>query len=356
MDDTGAAEAAAATAAAVPASETSLATLLAAMQQMQLQIKGLEAKTVQAEAKAAQAETEVAEVKAKAAQAEAEVAEVKAKAAQAEAEAAEAKAKAAQAEATAAYTSERVLPFSELLFRRTFRYSASNLGSARSTKFKEALLTADGRNPTTERARCYLLDMELPRHLVIGAHLFKREWSDVAKMLLDIDSVDDARNGLLLYKPLEWAFDTGRLMVVAASGEFVVRLLDPAIREVALHDKATQLLHKSEVEQAKLLGTLTRDYPLPKERSTFGALHDTRARLVLPCGLRPWRRCLCFHAHVVRQQAVRLQWIATKDEAPFEDFWSEGSDVMEHVRHWLEDSALLSLSEGSDDAASSTPS
>ena len=349
MDDTGAVEAAAATAAAVPASETSLATLLAAMQQMQLQIDGLQAKTVQAEAEAAEAQ-------AKAAQTEAEVAEVKAKAAQAEAEAAEAKAKAAQAEATAAYTSERVLPLSELLFRRTFRYSTSNLGSARSTKFKEALLTADGRNPTTERARCYLLNVELPRHLVIGAHLFKREWSDVAKTLLDIDSVDDARNGLLLYKPLKWAFDTGRLMVVAESGEFIVRLLDPAIREVALHAKATQLLHKSEVEQATLLGTLTRDYPLPEEHSTFGALHDARARLVLPCGLRPWRRCLCFHAHVVRQEAVRMHWIATKDEAPFEDFWSEDSDAMERVRHWLEHSVLLSLSEGSDDAASRTAS
>ena len=314
------------------------------MQQMQLQIDGLQARLT------AQTEAQAAAAKAKAAQTEAEAAAAKAKAAQAEAEA-----KAAQAEATAAYTSERVLLI-DLLFRRTFRYSTSNLGSARSTKFKEALLKADGRNPTTERARCYLLDVELPRHLVIGAHLFKREWSDMAKMLLDIDSVDDARNGLLLYKPLEWAFNTGRLMVVAESGEFIVRLLDPAIREVALHAKATQLLHKSGVEQATLLGTLTRDYPLPDELSTFGALHDARARLVLPCGLRPWRRCLCFHAHVVRHQAVRMQWIATEDEAPFEDFWSEESDAMERVRHWLEHSMLLSLSEGSDDAASRTAS
>jgi hypothetical protein len=38
--------------------------------------------------------------------------------------------------------------------------------------------------------------------------------------------------------------------------------------------------------------------------------------------------------------------IASKEDAPFEDFWSEDSDVMERVRHWLERSGpLLSLSE-----------
>ena len=195
--------------------------------------------------------------------------------------------------------------------------------------------------------------MELPRHLVVGAHLLKHEWSDLAKMLLGIDSVDDARNGLLLYKPLEWAFATGRLMVVLESGQFVVRLLDPGIREVSLHAKAVQLTHKSEADQATLLATLTRDVPLPDARSTFGALHDARAGLVLPSGFQPWRRCLCFHAHVMRQQAVRLQWIPTADDAPFEDFWSEGSDAMERVWHWLEHSAPLdSLSEGSEGASS----
>ena len=142
---------------------------------------------------------------------------------------------------------------------------------------KEALLQSDGRTAGCARARCYLLDVELPRHLVVGAHLFKHEWSDLAKMLLGIDSVDDARNGLLLYKPLEWAFATGRLMVVLESGQFVVRLLDPGIREVSLHAKAVQLTHKSEADQATLLATLTRDVPLPDARSTFGALHDARA-------------------------------------------------------------------------------
>ena len=342
MEETGAAAGAGPAAAAVPAPVTSFATLQHDLHLLKLQLDGVLAETAEAKAMAAKAEAEATEAKAKAAQAEAEAAEAK---------------------AAAAYTSERVLPLSEILFSRTFRYTSSNLGSTRSTKFKEALLKADGRNPKSELARCYLLDAELPRHLVIGAHLFKHEWADLAKKLLDIDSVNDVRNGLLLYKPLEWAFDTGRLMVVAESGEFIVRLLDPAIREVSLHAKAAQMVHKSEEEQKTLLLMLTRDHPLPEKRRTFGELHDTRARLVLPSGFRPWRRCLCFHAHVVRQQALRFQWIATLDDAPFEDFWSEGSDAMERVRHWLEHSVPPALppSEGisrasSENTASDVPS
>jgi hypothetical protein len=250
---------------------------------------------------------------------------------------------------------EQMLPLSLKLFQRTFRYSDSNLGSTRSTTFKAQLLDADGRDAGSASARCYLLDVELPRHLVIGAHLFKHEWSFVAKEVLDIDDVDDIRNGLLLYKPLEWAFDTGRLTFVLDAGAFIVRVLDPSIRELSLHAKAAQLLCKSPEQRAQQLATLQRDWPLPEALSTFGALHDAPARLALPTGFCPWRRCLCFHAHVARQQAVRNGWIATEADAPFDDFWSEGSDVAERVQHWLDHAVapLCSVSEhNSGDVAS----
>ena len=118
------------------------------------------------------------------------------------------------------------------------------------------MLKADSRDADATRARCYALN-ELPRHLVVAAHVFKHEWSTLAKACLDIDDVDDIRNGLLLYRPLEWAFDTGRLMFVAESGAFVLRLLDPAIREVSLHAKAAQLWRKHAEQQAEVLNTLT---------------------------------------------------------------------------------------------------
>ena len=94
-----------------------------------------------------------------------------------------------------------MVPLSMKLFQHTFRYySDSNIGSARSTVFKAHLLEADGRDARCALARCYLLDVELPRSLVIGEHLFKHKRSFLSKEILDIDDVDDPRNGLLLYK------------------------------------------------------------------------------------------------------------------------------------------------------------
>ncbi len=250
----------------------------------------------------------------------------------------------------------RMLPLGVKMFQRTFRYSDSNLCSIRSTAFKAQLLLADGRVARCATARCYVLDVELPRHLVIGAHVFKHEWAYLAKDVLDIDDVDDVRNGLLLYRPLEWAFDTGRLVFVLDAGALVLRVLDPAIRELSLHAKAAQLLCKAPEQQAAELATLESKWRLPEARSTFGALHETRARLLPPAGVSPWRRCLCFHAHVARREAVRVGWIATEDDAPFDDYWSwsEESEAAARVRHWLEHSAqpLHPVSEDSADTTS----
>ena len=56
--------------------------------------------------------------------------------------------------------------------------------------------------------------------------------------------------------------------------------------------------------------------------------------LVLPFGFMPWRRCLCFHAHMARDQAARLAlgWLPPFE---FEDFWSDGTSGVEKVQLWL---------------------
>lgn len=100
------------------------------------------------------------------------------------------------------------------------------------------------------------------------------------------------------------------------------------------------------------------NWPLPEARNTFGALHETRTRLLPPAGVSPWRRCLCYHAHVARREAVRVGWIATEEDSPFDDYWSwsEESEAAARVRHWLEHAAqpLHAVSEDSADTASGT--
>ena len=56
---------------------------------------------------------------------------------------------------------------------------------------------------------CLLTNDVLPKQTVIGAHLFKHEWKERTD-IIGIDDIDDTRNGLPLWRPIEWAFDTSR--------------------------------------------------------------------------------------------------------------------------------------------------
>jgi HNH endonuclease len=49
--------------------------------------------------------------------------------------------------------------------------------------------------------------------------------------LAGIEDIDDPRNGLLLFKPVEWGFDTSRLYFKQdEAGKFCLHVLDPALR------------------------------------------------------------------------------------------------------------------------------
>ena len=56
---------------------------------------------------------------------------------------------------------------------------------------------------------CLLTDAVLPKQTVVGAHLFKHKWKDRSHVI-GIEDIDDTRNGLPVWKPVEWAFDTSR--------------------------------------------------------------------------------------------------------------------------------------------------
>lgn len=60
-----------------------------------------------------------------------------------------------------------------------------------------------------ENSWCLLTNALLPKQTVIGAHLFKHEWKERIHVI-GIEDIDDTRNGLPLWKPVEWAFDSSR--------------------------------------------------------------------------------------------------------------------------------------------------
>ena len=51
----------------------------------------------------------------------------------------------------------------------------------------------------------------LPSKTVIAAHLYKSSWAVFVELALGFSDIDDVRNGLLLWKPIEHAFDTAQM-------------------------------------------------------------------------------------------------------------------------------------------------
>ena len=221
------------------------------------------------------------------------------------------------------HLSRIALPLLGALIQRNVRYSDSKRHSKVSSTLKKKLTALE--DAPHGKLRCMLLNELLPYSSVTAAHLLKREWDYLSRQLADVDDVDDARNGLLLYKPLEWAFDTSRLAFTwdGDRSSFVAHVLDPNILDVRLVDKAqAELKERYKIGDEAILGD-----------RCFRDVHGSA--LVLPHAFSPWRRCLCFHAHTARDEALRQSWLTSGDDFQFEDFWSEGVSGIEKVRLWL---------------------
>jgi len=91
---------------------------------------------------------------------------------------------------------------------------------------------------------CLILDCDIPRDSLVVGHIFKHEWAAVSQRIMNFD-INDTRNGLPVFKPIEDAFDTLRLCIIVeetvAAEKFIVKVLDPSLLDVLLVDRAAQL-------------------------------------------------------------------------------------------------------------------
>ena len=62
--------------------------------------------------------------------------------------------------------------------------------------------------------KCMLTGEVLPSQNIIAAHIFKFCWAAFSRLCLDIHDINDPRNGLLIRKAVEDAFDTSALCFV----------------------------------------------------------------------------------------------------------------------------------------------
>lgn len=169
---------------------------------------------------------------------------------------------------------------------------------------------------------CLLTDFLLPSATVIGAHLFKWEWSEYVHEL-GFDSINDVRNGLPLWKPLEWAFDTSRLCFIfePSSQQFIAKILDPSILTVKLVDVG-----------ARKMGSQWRSPSQEVQNLTFQDIDSCPLQFAPGNLLRPYKRVLNFQARAARAYAIKHKWQPPSWD--FTDYLTEGMEVSEKLQYW----------------------
>jgi HNH endonuclease len=161
---------------------------------------------------------------------------------------------------------------------------------------------------------------------VIAAHIFQFRWRGCLSVFTSLTDINDVSNALLLYKPVEDAFDRARLCIYADAGSMRFCLLDKALQTTKLVDRAVALR-----KAAKL------DIPLtPVEmalEATFGDLDGRELFFPEGCSKRPSKRLLTLHARAALLFA-KSHYDLPETAAPYLDqdmTWSVSDDSQAQV-------------------------
>jgi hypothetical protein len=111
---------------------------------------------------------------------------------------------------------------------------------ARSNRFRKDLLTAYACSwLESKKVRCMMLDRDLQSELVVAAHLLPLRNHKFAGPVMQISDINDTRNGLLLFKPIERAYDKFQLSFIydETSGEYRLKVIKPNLCKTCLIDE-----------------------------------------------------------------------------------------------------------------------
>ena len=92
-----------------------------------------------------------------------------------------------------------------------------------------------------QNTTCQFLGIEFPTNQVTCSHLFQKKWAK-SRAIIDLKDINDVKNLLLLFKPIEVAFDEGRICFLwdNSSNQFKMIVLDPEIRSKTVLDLASK--------------------------------------------------------------------------------------------------------------------
>ena len=179
---------------------------------------------------------------------------------------------------------------------------------------------------------------ELPIKTVIGAHLFKSCWAPDCKTRLGFDDINNPRNGLLLFKPFEYAFDNSHICFrfEGESETFHMKILKPDLKDMSIK---SYIQVEKEIDNRDLFRTkedwiaVINKQLHPEHETEMIAVEnlikilemkfsDFEGKPVLKTNEKCFGRCLSFQASMARLLAIEKGWI-TKDELESPTMFSE---------------------------------
>ena len=224
---------------------------------------------------------------------------------------------------------DHLIPFIEELKLEQFALAASSEKSNNQAVKVDCINYYNSTNLTSLPATiaCQFLGIDFPTHQVTCSHIFQRKWAKSRK-IIDLQEINDVKNLLLLFKPIEVAFDEGRLCFLwdDSSSQFRMKILDPNIKGKTVLDLA--------LRQFPNFSATNMD---PILMNTIGILEG---KPLITGQAIPYKRCLAFHASRARYEAIHVQkWIKAEEFTIPEDAWSpnilETPELKSQILLWL---------------------
>ena len=179
-------------------------------------------------------------------------------------------------------------------------------------------------------------------------------------MDINLLDIDDPGNGLLLWKPIEHAFDTSalsfiyheatdRYALLGSVGKGSLSLSVPPFHTWSMICSQISLCPVAALWPmcwiracgpcGSATGAQSSWVPSgcslpPSSRAanlTFADIDGTTLSFPPGCLQRPMKRVLCYQAHLAKQHAAEVGWL----QLDFDDFWSEDLPYVDKVKAWL---------------------
>lgn len=179
-----------------------------------------------------------------------------------------------------------------------------------------------GQNDTL---RCLLTNELYPYKLVCGAHIFKYQWRDDVFATLGFKNINDTRNGLLLIKPFEEAFDNSYMVILEANDVFTAHWLGGDKAKISDPKTYPWSVSEKEKMEENLLKSLRSEFGVTSTRpaTTFKDYFGPDGKtMTFTTNARPFKRCLSYQARRAVHTAI--------SEGRITDDWLDGKNLVFH--------------------------